>query len=202
MSPSLLRALHRVMPFLAVLLLAACATLPDATDKTPLSRQSLDEFALEGRFSLRQGEKNHSGRLSWRHTAAHDELLLSSPFGQGIAGISVNAQTATLTTSDGKTYSASDAQTLTEQVLGYRLPLEQLTDWVRGRSAETDVVERDGHGRPLRLQHLDWHIEFAYDGDASDALPGRLFAERTGAFELRLRIDEWSRIPAQERNRE
>lgn len=198
MSPSLLRALHRVMPFLAVLLLAACATLPDATDKTPLSRQSLDEFALEGRFSLRQGEKNHSGRLSWRHTVTHDELLLSSPFGQGIAGISVNAQTATLTTSDGKTYSASDAQTLTEQVLGYRLPLEQLTDWVRGRSAETDVVERDDHGRPLRLQHLDWRIEFAYDGDASDALPGRLFAERTGTFELRLRIDEWSHIPVQE----
>ncbi len=189
--------LHRVMSCLAVLLFAGCATLPAPTDKALLSHRSLDEFALEGRFSLRQGDKNHSGRLSWRHSATRDDLLLASPFGQGIAEITVNLHAATLTTSDGKTYSAAEARTLTEQVLGYALPLDLLTDWVRGRSTPADVVERDAFRRPLRLQHLDWRIEFVYDNDDPAAPPGRLFAERPGEFELRLRIDEWNALVRQ-----
>jgi len=183
-----------VAAFCCAALLAGCAALPTAS---PL-RDEADAFALEGRFSLRQDDKNYSGRLSWRHTAAGDELLLASPFGQGIAGITANAEAATLTTSDGKTYSAPDVQTLTERALGYRLPLSLLVDWVRGRNASAEVVERDAQGRPLRLRHEDWRVDYGYDGDDPAALPGRLFAERLGAFELRLRIDEWIDVPPKE----
>lgn len=179
--------------FCCAALLTGCAALPTAS-----LRDEADAFALEGRFSLRQDDKSYSGRLSWRHTAASDELLLASPFGQGIAGITANGEAATLTTSDGKTYSAPDVPTLTEGVLGYRLPLALLVDWVRGRNAQGEVVERDAQGRPLRLRHEDWRIDYGYDGDDPRALPGRLFAERLGAFELRLRIDEWINVSPKE----
>jgi outer membrane lipoprotein LolB len=165
------------------------------------SRGALESFLLEGRFSLRQDEQNHSGRLSWRHTADGDELLLASPFGQGIAEIVADAGQATLTTSDGKTFIAPDVPSLTGQALGYRLPLKNLSDWVRGHAAGAEVVARDALGRPLQLRYEDWRIEYAYEGDDPAALPARLFAERSGAFELRLRIDEWSALstlPARE----
>jgi outer membrane lipoprotein LolB len=168
------------------------------------SLDTLESFLLEGRFSLRQDEQNHSGRLSWRHTADDDELLLASSFGQGIAEIAASDGLATLTTSDGQTFAAPDVPSLTEQAFGYRLPLKRLTDWVRGRAAGAEVVARDALGRPLQLRHEDWRIEYAYDGDDPAALPIRLFVERPGAFELRLRIDEWSAVstfsilPAQE----
>ncbi len=191
------RSAFRVV-FLACALLAGCAAPLPRPDTVPLSREALDAFVLEGRFSLRQEERNHSGRLSWKHSAEHDEVLLASPFGQGIAEILVDADVATLTTSDGKVYSAADVPTLTEQVLGYRLPLALLTDWVRGRNADAEIIERDAYGRPLRLRHDDWRVDYGYDNDDPLAPPGRLFAERLGAFELRLRIDEWISLPTRD----
>ncbi len=193
MIPPVLGAWRVAAALFSALLLAGCAGM-SAVPVQP-ARDALNDFMLEGRFSLRQEDKSYAGKLSWRHAGGRDELLLSSPLGQGIAQITAEPGEARLTTSDGKAYSAADAQTLTENVLGYRLPLALLTDWVRGRDTDAANVERDGYGRPLRLRHEDWRIEYGYDSDAPSAPPGRLFAEREGSFELRLRIDEWTRLP-------
>ena len=179
-------------------MLAGCMATPPRPAPEFKSGGQLETFSIEGRFSLRQDNRNHSGRLTWKHASAGDEILLASPFGQGIAALVVNTDTATLTTHDGKVYSAPDAPTLTEQVLGYRLPLALLTDWVRGRNTEAAHVERDTSGRPVRLRHEDWVVEYGYDSDDPLAPPDRLFAERLGAFELRLRIDEWIDLPTRE----
>jgi hypothetical protein len=64
--------------------------------------------------------------------------------------------------------------------------------------ADAEVIERDALGRPLRLRHEDWRIDYAYDDDDPLALPVSVFAERSGTFELRLRIDEWSALQARE----
>jgi outer membrane lipoprotein LolB len=173
-------------------LLTGCAAMPP----TGPARQALEDFRLEGRFSLRQDEQNHAGRLFWRHTAKDDELLLASPFGQGIARIVAAPGQASLTLSDGSAFTAPDVPSLTESVLGYRLPLTLLADWVRGRAAGAEAVERDARGRPLRLRFEDWNIEYGYGDDDPAALPARLSAERAGAFEIRLRVDEWNALPA------
>lgn len=181
--------------FLSAALLAGCASLLSG-DTIPPPRDALEEaFLLEGRFSLRQGDQNDSGRLTWRHTAAGDELFLASPFGQGLAEIVAVPGQATLTASDGKTFTAPDVPSLTEQALGYRLPLERLTDWVRGHAADAELIEHDTQGRPLRLSFEDWRVEYTYGDDDPRALPVSVFSERFGAFELRLRIDEWSALP-------
>ena len=187
-------AWRRVGLFLGVLLLAGCAAQRVAPGSESPTRDALSAFALEGRFSLRQGDKNYSGRLSWRHQGANNTLMLSSPFGQGIAEITTSASGAQLTTSDGKKYSAVDAETLTTQVLGYPLPLARLTDWVRGRGAPSAAAELDAQGRLRHLRHDDWRIDYDYASDDPQAPPGALFARRSDGLELRLRIDEWSAV--------
>ena len=182
--------------FLA-LVLAGCASLSPAPVVVP-SRATLAAFALEGRFALREADKSYSGRLSWRHEGENNTLLLASPFGQGLAEITTDACGARLSTSDGKAYEAADAETLTRQVLGYPLPLAQLTDWVRGRTGAAGTVEVDAFGRPLRLRHEGWRIDYGYAGDDPLAPPSQLFAEGAGGLELRLRIDEWTSIPSAE----
>ena len=174
-----------------------CIALAGCVAITP-ARLVSEDFLLEGRFSLRQEEQNHSGRLSWRHTAVGDEWLLASPFGQGIAGIAATPGEATLRLSDGKVFTAPDVPSLTERSLGYRLPLERLSDWVRGRAAGAEIVARDAQGRPLRLRHEDWYIEYDYADDDPAALPAKVFAEGPGSLELRLRIDEWRALPERE----
>ena len=177
----------------AALLLGACAALPESPGAAA-RRDALDDFSLEGRFSLRHEDKNYSGRLSWRHSGADNELLLASPFGQGVAQITTSERGAQLTMSDGQVHTAADSEALTRQVLGYPLPLARLTDWVRGRGASGDF-EFDGSGRPQRLRHDDWRIDYEYDSDDAQALPSRLVARRDDGLELRLRIDEWTALP-------
>ena len=131
---------------LAGLLVAGCAALPPSPGSLAVARRdAIDDFSLEARFSLRHEDQNYSGRLSWRHSGGDDELLLASPFGQGIAQLTSDPRGARLTMSDGQVYAAEDGAALTRQVLGYPLPVAQLADWVRGRGA---AIEADQRGRP------------------------------------------------------
>jgi outer membrane lipoprotein LolB len=205
-SPPLIPVVFHGLAFLSVVLcLSACSALPPSTDVRAPERDGLRSFRLDGRFSLHHEDKNYSGRLSWRHAEAEidsDEVLLASPFGQGIAEIFSDANGARLTTGDGRSYSAESAETLTQRVLGYPLPLGKLADWVRGRShrgASGESIESDAIARPLRLREEGWRIDYEYNDNAPQALPGRLFIEHVGegGFDLRLRIDEWTQLQAQ-----
>jgi outer membrane lipoprotein LolB len=167
---------------LAATLLAACAELPRAPEGG-------FEFELSARFAARYRDEAASGLLAWRHRAASDDVLLSSSFGQGMARISREGDKVTLTAGDDKRYSAADAETLTEQVLGFRLPLRGLADWVRARPA-ADAPSQPVYGPDGRLQTLEqhgWRIEYlGYEG----ARPTRLKLNYPG-LELRLAIGEW-----------
>ena len=176
---------------LCLFFISACALLPESAS-TVHQRDTLQDFVLEGRFSLRHEDRNHSGRMNWRHVGPTDEVLLSSPFGQGMAEISANPQGASLTLNDGTVHVAPDVETLTRQVLDYPLPLKQLADWVRARTgSKTGAAAYDAQGRLLRLRHEGWFVDYAYDSEDPQALPMRIIVDRAGAFELRLRIDAW-----------
>ena len=166
----------------AVALLAACAQLPQAP-------AGAYEFELSARFAARYRDEAASGLLAWRHRATADEVLLSSPFGQGLARISRDGEAVTLVAGDNKRYAAADAEALTEQVLGFRLPLRGLAHWVRARPA-TDApaqAEYAQDGRLLSLEQHGWRVEYlAYEG----ARPTRLKLNYPG-LELRLAIGEW-----------
>lgn len=177
-----MKLLLRLVAMVAALLGAACAELPKAPDAG-------FEFELTGRFAARYRDEAASGVLAWRHHAGRDDLLLSSPFGQGLARISREGGSVTLVAGDDKRYSAADAETLTEQVLGFRLPLAGLADWVRARPAADapSQAEYAPDGRLLSLQQRGWRIEYMnYEG----ARPTRLKLLYPG-LELRLAITEW-----------
>ncbi len=183
----------RLALFPILLGLAACGGLPKAAgNNSGAGRDTPDAFALEARFSLRHEDRSYSGHLSWQHAGGSDEILLASPLGQGLAAIRANAGGATMTAGDGKSYSAETAELLTRQVLGYPLPLGNLADWVRGRGRINAPDAVDASGRPLQLLEDGWRIGYEYDSDDPQALPGRVSVERAGAFDLRLRIDEWN----------
>ena len=145
--------------------------MPRGPELPPPARERLAAFALEGRFSLRQGEQSYAGRITWQHAGAENVVLLASPFGQGLAEIVTDARGARLTASDGKVYAAADSAALTTQVLGYPLPLAQLTDWVRGRLRDADESAFDSFGRPLSQRAAQWRIEYGYENDDPAAPP-------------------------------
>jgi outer membrane lipoprotein LolB len=180
--------------FWLCLLLAGCAAIEE--QPAPAGSMPVGEaFYLSGRVSVKFGTEAASGRITWQHDAVSDDLLFSAPLGQGVARIVWRDAVARLTTSDQKLYQAGDVESLTEQVLGWRLPLAGMPDWVRGRAVEGVPAEAqlDASQRLKELRQSGWLVEFI-DYASGSGLPSRLRMSRQDV-ELRLVIDEWRGVP-------
>jgi outer membrane lipoprotein LolB len=135
--------------------LGGCAQLPP-------QQPSSDGFELTGRVAVRYGQESATGRVQWQHSVAADDLLITTPIGQGIARIVRGPEGVRLETSDGRVYNAPDAETLTQQVLGWRLPLAGLPDWLRARAragSPADIQPGEG-GRPFALRQDGWQVDY------------------------------------------
>jgi outer membrane lipoprotein LolB len=168
---------------LVAVVATACASLPaPVPTETPA-------FEISGRVAVRYGAESATGRAEWRHASGADDLVISSPIGQGIAELTRRGDAYTLVTSDGKRHVASDPESLTESVLGWRLPLAGLPDWVRGRPLPDAPAQTklDG-GRLSRLAQSGWTIEYLEYGE--NGLPRRLRLTRD-TLDIRLVIEEW-----------
>lgn len=151
-------------------LLAACAQVEIKPPEGPL------EFSFAGRIAARYGKESFTGNIAWRHAREGDELLISTPTGQGVAQIVRQGEAVLLKTAEPREYRDTDAEALTERVLGFRLPIDGLADWVQGKPSpqiesrgwKVEYQERDAQGRPTRMR-------LTYQG-----------------IELRLAISQWN----------
>jgi outer membrane lipoprotein LolB len=165
-----------------LLLLGACAQLE--------TRAPLDvEFDLSGRLAARYGNEAFSGNIAWRHARSGDEMLITSALGAGVARIVRQGDSVVLTTAEPREYRAADAEALTEEVLGFRLPLAGLADWVRGRPSSESPADAEyaADGRLVSLRQQGWSVEYL---EYQDKRPTRLRLTYPG-IDLRLVISEW-----------
>jgi outer membrane lipoprotein LolB len=175
--------LLRALALAVALAAAGCAEL---AERAPGERV---EFEFTARFAARYGNEAASGQLAWRHHASRDEVLISSPFGQGLARVTRQEGQATLVMADDRRYVAADAEALTEEVLGFRLPLKGLADWVRARPSPDAPArtERAPDGQLALLEQQGWRVEYqAYEAGR----PARMRLQYPG-LELRLAISAW-----------
>lgn len=156
-------------------MLAACAQLP-ASSPGVRHPPTLTRFEVDGRIVVRDNLSRHYANISWRHDATRDEILVTTPLGQGVAELSRDARGARLVMADRKEYFAADWEGLAEQVFGARLPLNDLPAWLAGRAPAATS---------------GWRVAYPeYQSDAADALPTLIELGR-GDIELRIKISEW-----------
>ena len=174
----------RVLALAAVLLVAGCAEMQFQRP------QAEAEFELSGRIAVRFRDESSTGNFAWRHGARNDEVMITSPLGQGVARIVRDGESVTLTDAQGREHRAADAEALTEQTLGFRLPLAGLADWVRARPGPgPSQVRKDDGGRITELEQSGWKIEYQEWGE-DGRLPARMKLSYPG-IELRLAIAQW-----------
>lgn len=195
------RFLRLILTGLALAALAACTALPVQAPQTDpaLYRAHLAaiahirNFELNGRIGVLTEKKGFSGLMRWYHNTEGDEIAFFSPLGSQLGQISATPDGVTLTTSDQKTYSAADAESLTRDTLGWSLPLTGLPDWALGRPSEgpADIQAWDAAGRITRMRQAGWDIEYAaYQGDQPGALPAKVTL-KSRALDLKLVIEKW-----------
>ncbi len=151
-------------------------------------------FAFNGRVAIKHDGERSSAGLRWVHTGSADEILLLAPLGQSVARIHSDLQGVTLDAS-GKRYFAHSAETLTQQVLGWELPLSGLRYWVTALPASESKfnIQRDVNGQITVLHQDGWEINYSrYTGAAADSLPTR-FVLRREKLEILILIDEWEK---------
>ena len=167
---------------LAAAVLGACATLPEPGTPPP------GGFELSGRAAIRNAKDSGSVRIFWRHSSDADEMLITSPVGQGIARITREGERFRLVTGDKTEYRAADAESLTDQALGWRLPLAGLPDWVQGRaSLDRPATVTGPAGEGLEIRQDGWRV--AYE-EFREGRPFRLRLSRED-LEIRIVVDRW-----------
>ena len=173
----------------SVALLTACATSP----------RSAADRAYSGRFAvttaLGEQRESVSGRFSLEVRGPQQILELASPLGTTVARIEIEPGGARATGARMQEVRGADADALTEQLLGWPLPVSGLADWIEGRPVpqRSARVERDGE-RIVLIEQDGWVIRLPEYLEGA-ARPRRLALERpaganTPSVTLRLIVDE------------
>ncbi len=168
--------------------IAGCSSLPAVLPQENLT----SGFELTGRVAIRYGDEAASAKVQWRHGEGVDDMLITNAMGQGIARITRAGGAVTLQTADAQQYQAANAEMLTQQVLGWRLPLSGLPDWLRGRAAPGEEAQTSpgADGQLLELRQDDWRIEYQ---EYREGRPIRIRLTRPD-LEMRLIVDGWQEV--------
>ncbi len=156
--------------------------IPAAT--APQTLRLPSAFFVEGRISIRYVEEGRvgseqqlSGQFSWQQHAESTHILISSPTGQAIAEIRADAAQASWTQAGQSPRIAPNVNQLSQEVLGWPLPVAGLRDWLQG------VVQDENGARILASNVSDsiyaadgWRIRYASWHDARR--PKRIDLER------------------------
>lgn len=193
---AVLRKSLGVQLWLVLLLLGGCASTPVEPLQKRAAEAALLPFAFNGRVATKhEGERSSAG-VRWTHRGAEDEILLLAPLGRTVARIQGDEHGVELQTPNGS-YTAHDAEALTEQVLGWHLPMAGMRYWVLGLPAPDAPadIERAANGQVSVMHQNGWEIRYLrYALETQDSLPLRLSLQRNG-MEIQLFIDEWEKQP-------
>jgi len=170
--------------------LAGCATTTASLNQATVGdyRDSID---LTGKLSVNYQKDGRlesiTGSFNWEQRPGAIDVALISPLGQTVATINVTPNAATLIQGGEPPRSAADIDSLTQQTLGWPLPVSGLRDWLQGYAldeagqrfraspARNTVTTKDG----WRLRFVEWQ-----DAAAQQPVPRLIQAERAASGDI------------------
>ena len=186
---------------LAILALAATVLTGCATGTANLSTAPVGDYRetidLAGRLSVNYQKDGRpesiNGNFNWEQAPGTIDVTLMSPLGQTVAAISVTPGSATLTQGGQAPRTAADIDSLTQQTLGWPLPVSGLRDWLQGYAvdaqgqrfraspASNSVTTKDG----WRLRFVEWQDAGSGGGGIGAApVPRLIQAERAASGDI------------------
>ena len=157
------------------------ATVGDYRETIDLSGKLSVNYQKDGR------QESITGNFNWEQRPASIDVALISPLGQTVATINVTPTSATLVQGGQEPRTADDIDSLTQQTLGWPLPVSGLRDWLQGYAldaqgqrfraspANNSVTTKDG----WRLRFVEWQ-----DPTAPQPVPRLIQAERAASGDI------------------
>ncbi len=160
---------------LLIVCTAGCATIAEV----PPDR------SYAGRFSAvaTQGERREavSGRFTLEVRGPRQTVDLATPIGTTLARIELGPDGARATGPGLETAQGANADELTEKLLGWRLPVGGLGDWIEGRPVDGRPAQIERENGTIATIHQDgWTVRVA-ERFQSGGRPRLLVFERAAA---------------------
>ena len=185
-----------------VAMLSACATRPVVTDQERAQAWKARQQALAGlehwSFSARLAVKDKvdeswSASLRWQQGGSSYDIRLSGAFGQGAVRLFGHTGYAVIETADHAALTASSAELLMEEQLGWSVPVQGLKYWLVGLPEPSMITRHalDEYGRLSELEQSGWQIRYSsYQRVDGLELP-RMLELENARLRVRLVIDRW-----------
>lgn len=194
----------------ALATLGACTTiqidpLPEGmTDQPPenwtarsASLGQLDHWKLSGKLAVRQPSDSGTAIINhWIQDGEAYDLALSSSFlGMGSTRLKGVPGFIELTLPNGEIYRSGEPESLVEAATGWRLPLENLTWWIRGLPSPGSDYRLlfDEQGSLAIIRQDGWEIRYDRWQDflaSYPTLPARITALKEDK-RVRLVVSDW-----------
>lgn len=184
---SVTRMLWRPAGLALGLALGGCAWLSPPAP-APLSQtQALpSSWDVAGRLSVKVSGKGSYGNFDWRRQSGVDTFDITTPLGQTLARLVRHAEGVTLT-ARGETHQAQDAEQLSQSLLGWSLPLDNLPYWLAGLPAPGMPSQATDSG----FTQQGWRIELAdYQDTRYGRRPAKVLLSRPD-LDLRFVMHQW-----------
>ncbi len=154
------------------------------------------DFHVIGRVSVRNTQHSFSGNVHWQHMQDEDILLLLSPLGQAVAEIRKDADGVSLVTAKEEAFYARNVEELTDEILGWCLPLNGLQYWIQGAHSPVSVavIELDDEDRIVAIRQDGWqivYVRYFVDQSEQTAVRPRIIELQLDALKIRMVVDDW-----------
>ena len=191
-----------LIPLTLLLILTACTPIPPSTPTGPLNMlhgqtkpAAVQNWLINGAIGVKTPEQAGSASFRWRQQgSSNTDLFIFGPLGVGTVHLVGTKQQVTLTDSKGQTASAQNAETLLNQTLGWKLPVDNLYYWIRALPApgSKPVIQYDNQHRVQTLKQQGWTIQYLNYTDVSGVtLPTKIFMSNSD-LSVRLVINQWN----------
>lgn len=180
--------------------LSGCTTIAPSALPTQISWKDrqvalnrIQSWQISGKIAIQTAQDSGSATVDWTQNEGQYLFVLLGPVGTGGFKLIGQTRRVTLETSDGKRYSATNAEQLLAQQWGYRLPISNLNYWVRGLPVPGIAYNSrfDAYNRLLALVQQGWEVQYlSYTHAGLIDLPNRI-SINSPSLKTKLVIYEW-----------
>ena len=162
----------------------------------------LSDWNMEGRLAVSNGKDGGSGHFSWTRNSGDSQMDFHGALGRGAWRLVAGAGGAELKLADGTIHHADSIDQLVRLQVGWEIPVDKLSWWVRGLAAPGEYQERsiDEAGNLSELLQDGWTIEYSrYRTFEGISLPVKLVA-RQADWKVKLAVRNWQLLEKKDFN--
>ena len=128
-------------------------------------------------------EKGSYANFDWTHQNQVQTIDVNTPLGNTVGQLCQDGQGVLAVDGKGQVYQAANAEALSEQLLGYALPVQYLDVWANGQWVKNAPYQILADGR---LQQFEWTITRRLKEDGTP----RILQLESPKLSLRLVFDQ------------